>query len=269
MTSRAVVDRVSRVLGTKKIGHTGTLDPMATGILVLTIGKCTRLSEFLTAKSKEYTASFVLGKQTDTLDITGTVIASSDKYVSIDKIKAHVASFKGTYLQEVPAYSAIKVEGRRLYDYARNGEKVELPKRAVTISSLEILSIEDDEITIRTRVSKGTYIRSLIRDIGRALGTYATMTSLRRTEQGSIGLDKAKTLEEIEAGNYSLITPRELLADIENIDLDDETYKKVSNGVKMTLVSQNEYITFTYHDELVALYRKDKEEIYKMYVAFF
>lgn len=267
LTSRDVVNRVSKLLHTKKIGHTGTLDPIATGVLILTIGKCTKLSEFLTSTFKEYEATFVLGSETDTLDNTGIVLKTSDIAVDDETITSCIKSFEGSYDQTVPAYSAVKIEGRRLYDYARNGEEVELPKRYVTISSIDILSIDKRTIKIRTTVSKGTYIRSLIRDIGRALKTYATMTDLVRTKQGNVDIKNSYTLEEVECGAYKILTPAEILADIPTVEMDDELFFKVSNGRKIELSMDEEYVKFVYKNEVIALYKKD-DTAYRMYVKF-
>lgn len=267
LTSRDVVNRASKILKTKKIGHTGTLDPLAEGVLILTIGKCTKLSDFLTSKYKEYEATFILGYETDTLDITGKTLSTSDIRASENQIRETILSFKGKYKQEVPIYSAVKKGGKKLYEYAREGKEIELPSREVEISDIEILSIDDREIKIRTTVSKGTYIRSLIRDIGRKLGTYGTMSKLIRTKQGDISIEESYTLEEIENGNYKILSPKEILKDIEEYPLDEDIYKKVTNGVKMQIASDAEFIKFTYKDTLIALYHKD-ESFYRMYLKF-
>lgn len=266
LTSRDVVNRVSKVLQTKKVGHTGTLDPLATGVLILTIGRCTKLSDFLTSKYKEYESTFVLGQETDTLDTTGTVTKRSDKSVSKEEIETCIESFEGKYWQEVPAYSAVKVNGKKLYEYARSGQTIDLPKREVEVHILDT-SFRDEKIHIRVRVSKGTYIRSLVRDIGRKLGTYATMSDLCRIEQGKISLKDAYSLAEIENGSFQILSPLEFLSDIKSYTLDTDEYKKVQNGVKMKIDSDEEYIKFIYEKELIALYRKE-EDIYRMYIRF-
>lgn len=266
LTSRDVVNRISKVLHTKKVGHTGTLDPLATGVLILTIGKCTKMSDFLTSKFKEYEATFVLGYETDTLDMTGKPTQKSDKSVTEEEIDSCIKSFEGEYLQEVPAYSAIKINGKKLYEYARSGQTIDLPKRKVEVHLQEI-SYSREKIHIRVRVSKGTYIRSLIRDIGRKLGTYATMTDLCRTEQGKISLKDAYTLDEIENGSFQILHPLEVLSDIKSYTLDFDEYKKVQNGVKMKIDSNEEYIKFIYEENLIALYRKE-DDIYRMYIKF-
>ena len=183
-TSRDVVNKLSKVFNTKKIGHTGTLDPIAKGVLVVVLGKYTKLCEDLTQTYKEYIATFKLGILTDTLDITGNVIDEKSCNVSEEEIRNVISNYKCVYNQEVPIYSSVKINGRKLYEYARNGEEVALPKREVDIKSIEVLEINKDIIKIKCLVSKGTYIRSLIRDIGESLNTHATMTDLIRTKQG-------------------------------------------------------------------------------------
>lgn len=263
-TSRDIVNKVSRILGTKKVGHTGTLDPLARGILVLTIGRCTKLSEFLTCKYKTYEAEFDLGYETDTLDTTGTVVKKSDKKCSSEKIEEVIASFKVQYFQEVPKYSAVKVGGRRLYDLARASKEVELPKRKVEVTDIEVISMSGTHVKMRCHVSKGTYIRSLIRDIGEKLGTYATMTDLLRVEQGNFKLENAHTMGSIENGEYSILSIEEVLSDIEGVEAEGEMYKKVSNGCKINLDKKCEFVKFTYENKVIALYKKDGE-CYRMY----
>lgn len=267
MTSRDIVNKVSKILNIKRIGHTGTLDPLATGVLVLTLGKCTKLNDYLTSTYKEYIATFELGYETDTLDNTGTTLITSETEVDQEEIKKCINSFEKTYIQEVPKYSAVKVNGKKLYEYARNNEPVDLPKREVHIKEIETLSINDNKIKIRCLVSKGTYIRSLIRDIGCELGTYATMTELERTKQGEFSINESYTLENIEAGSYRIITTEELLKDIRTIEVDNEFYKKVSNGVKLDFNTSEDYILFTHEKKAVALYIKSENK-YKMYVKF-
>lgn len=268
MTSRDIVNEVSYLFKTKRIGHTGTLDPIASGVLVLTIGKCTKLSDYLTSKDKEYIVEFKLGYETDTLDITGMTLKTSSKKVSEKEIITVINSFVGSYEQEVPAYSAVKINGKKLYEYARNGETIELPKRVVNIYSISEISINDDLISFRVKVSKGTYIRSLVRDIGKKLGTYATMVSLRRSKQGLFSLNDACKLEDIKNDNYKLITSQELLSNELIIELDDKKYKEVSNGVQQELDIDNEYVVYTYNTQLIALYKKFDNGIYKMYIKF-
>jgi len=183
MTSFDVVNEISRIFGIKKVGHTGTLDPLATGVLIVAIGQATKIVELLTALDKEYIAGVKLGLQTDTYDITGKVLKEKEIPNNYN-LEAVLKTFKKTYLQEVPIYSAIKVNGRKLYEYARKNQQVNLPKKEVTIKSIELLDQNQTTFKFKALVTKGTYIRSLINDIGRSLNTYATMTSLTRTKQG-------------------------------------------------------------------------------------
>lgn len=264
-TSRDVVNIVSKVINTKKVGHTGTLDPIAEGVLVLTIGKCTKLCDYLTSNYKEYIAEFELGYETDTLDNTGSVLKSSEKVVSYEEVVNVINSFVGEYNQEVPKYSAVKINGKKLYEYARNGKEVTLPSRVVDIKSIEILSMRKS-IKIKCMVSKGTYIRSLIRDIGEKLGTYATMTSLLRTKQGMFDIDSSYKLDDIRNGNFKLIEVEEVFECYPKIFIDKDTYKKVSNGCVLDNVYDSEYVLFYYEDNLVSIYKSVQNKKIKPFI---
>ena len=256
ITSSDVVVRLKHILNTKKVGHTGTLDPLAQGLMLVTVGKATKISSLLTEKYKEYIATFELGYQTDTYDTEGKVINKSEKVVDKDKIIEVINSYKKTYLQEVPIYSSVKVNGKKLYEYARNNIEVELPKREVEIKDIEVLSIEGNKIVIKTYVSKGTYIRSLINDIGLSLETYATMTDLIRTKVDKYNLEDAYTLVDVEENNYKLLSIDEVL-DYPKIELDDGLYKKVSNGVKLSNdYNINDKVILKYNNHLVAIYEE-------------
>lgn len=256
ITSSDVVVKLKHILNTKKVGHTGTLDPLAEGLMLVTVGKATKISNLLTEKYKEYIATFELGYQTDTYDTEGKVINKSDKVVEKDEIIKVINSYKKSYLQEVPIYSSVKVNGKKLYEYARNNIEVELPKREVEIKDIEILSIEENKVVIKTFVSKGTYIRSLINDIGMSLETYATMTDLIRTKVDKYNLEDAYTLEDVEENNYKLLSIEEVL-DYPKIELSDELYKKVSNGVKISNdYNINDKVILKYNNHLVAIYEE-------------
>ena len=259
MTSRDVVNVLCKKLNTKSVGHIGTLDPLATGVLVCLIGKYTKLTNILMNHDKEYIASFKLGLLTDTLDITGNTLKEEDYHLNKEELENVLKTFIGTYNQEVPIYSAVKINGKKLYEYARNNESIDLPKREVTIYSLELLSIENDIITIKTKVSKGTYIRSLIRDIGVKLGTNATMTSLNRTSLGSFKLEDAYTLEDLNNNNYKLLSLEDFL-DLEVRNLTDEDYFKVKNG-QILDIETDKYILFKYQNHDIALYQKYQNKV--------
>lgn len=235
-TSRDIVNIVSKKLNTKKVGHTGTLDPLATGVLVLPIGRALKVSELLTSNTKEYIAEVILGYETDMLDITGTEIKRNIPSVTKEELLKVLKSYIGKYNQEVPLYSAVKVGGRKLYEYARSGTTVIPPSKEVEVYSLELISdlkhIKDAvEFTIRCEVSKGTYIRSLIRDIAYSLNTYGTMKNLIRTRQGIFTLKDAYTLKDIVENNYKLLSIKECLPNIKTTIIEEPLLTKVKNGM--------------------------------------
>lgn len=198
ITSFGVVARLRGITGERKIGHTGTLDPMATGVLPVMLGGATRFLDYLPDSDKAYRAEFVLGMTTDTLDITGNVTGKYDVNVSHDDVKAVLDMFRGTVTQLPPMYSAVSVGGKRLYDLARKGLEVERPSRDVEIKKLELADYSDGKYTIDVACSKGTYIRTLIDDIGRELGCGAVMTSLVRTAAMGFTLDDCVTLSDMQ-----------------------------------------------------------------------
>lgn len=235
-TSRDIVNIVSKKLNTKKVGHTGTLDPLATGVLVLPIGRALKASELLTSNTKEYIAEVILGYETDMLDITGTEIKRNIPSVTKEELLKVLKSYIGKYNQEVPLYSAVKVGGRKLYEYARSGTTVIPPSKEVEVYSLELISDLKHingavEFTIRCEVSKGTYIRSLIRDIAYSLNTYGTMKNLIRTRQGIFTLKDAYTLKDIEENNYKLLSIKECLPNIKTTVIEEPLLTKVKNGM--------------------------------------
>lgn len=229
-TSRDVVNIVSKKLNTKKIGHTGTLDPMAKGVLVLCVGKSLKVVDLITSYTKEYIAKVKLGIETDSLDITGNILREKEVNVDKNDIINVLNSFLGKSIQEVPKYSAVKVNGKKLYEYARNDIEVELPKREIEIFDIELLSdVLNNEFSFRVVVSKGTYIRSLIRDIGNKLNTYACMSDLIRTKQGNFDINNSYSLSDIEKDNYMLLDIKDVL-DMEKVIVNDELLFKIKNG---------------------------------------
>lgn len=253
MTSRDVVNKLTSLFGIKKIGHTGTLDPLASGVLVICIGKYTKLVNLITSEYKEYIATIKLGIATDTLDITGNVIETSNiKEFEEEEIIKVLNKYLGKQMQTVPKYSAIHVNGKRLYEYARNNEDVILPKREVEIKEIELLSYCNDEIKFRCIVSKGTYIRSLIKDICDNLDICGTMQDLIRTKQGIFTLDNSFTLEDIEKGNFNLLKLEEFL-DIQIVNINNEILKKVSNGNKIE-DNYDGYVLYKNNGVDIALY---------------
>jgi tRNA pseudouridine55 synthase len=242
MTSRDVVNKLNKILGTKKIGHTGTLDPIASGVLVICVGKYTKLVDHIVSLDKEYIATVKLGILTDTLDITGNVLDKKDYHTTESQIKEVFNSFIGSYLQEVPKYSAVKINGKKLYEYARENIEINLPKREVSIYELELLEFNKDGFKFRTKVSKGTYIRSLINDICNKLNTYGTMADLIRTKQGKFSIEEAYSLEDIENNNYKSLNIEEVL-DLKVLNLNDSNAKLVMNGNKLNLdIEDGDYL---------------------------
>lgn len=264
MTSRDVVNIISKHLYTKKVGHTGTLDPLATGVLIVCTNHDTKLVDILTSKNKEYIATMRLGIQTDTGDITGNIIKRSTYKVTKDQIIKVLNSFLGSSTQTVPIYSAVKINGKKLYEYARNGEEVTLPTREINISSIELLDYHDDLIKFKVTVSKGTYIRSLIEDIGKTLQTVATMEDLVRTKQGHYKIEDSYTLEDIKNDNYKPIPLNIVLKDYHTYNLNATEYFKVKNGSKMLLNIDDKIVTLLYNNKPIALYRKEND-IYRVY----
>ena len=273
-TSRDVVNIVSKELGTKKVGHTGTLDPMASGVLVLCIGSALKLCEILTNHDKEYIAGVTLGIETDTLDMEGTILSTENVDIDKGKIIEVVDSFKGSYLQEVPKYSAVKVNGKKLYEYARKNIDVKLPSKIVNISEIEIIDdvvYEDGKIyfKIKTTVSKGTYIRSLVRDIGTKLGDPAVMNSLIRTRLGNFNIKEAYSLENIKNKDFKLISMLDALPNIKRVIVDDDMAFKIRNGVILDSFFEGDKAFILDKDEnLIAIYENinRKARVYKMFL---
>lgn len=263
-TSRDVVNIISHELHEKKVGHTGTLDPLATGVLVICVGKYTKLVDMISSLDKEYIAEIKLGTLTDTLDITGNVLRTEEVHLTKMQILKAFSEFTGEYLMEVPKYSAIKVKGKKLYEYAREGIDVKLPVKKVHVYELELLSFRKDTITFRTRVEKGTYIRSLIRDITKSLGTVGTMSSLIRTRQGNFKLENASSLDDIKNKQYQLLHIKDVL-DIPIYSLNEEEFKKVSNGNFIGMEEESDFVLLTYQDREIAIYKRC-EKLYKPYI---
>ncbi len=204
ITSQGVVNRVKRIFGVKKAGHTGTLDPMATGVLPVLIGRGVKASEFMLTGDKHYGATLLLGVTTDTEDVTGTVLSECEVSLSEDEVLGAISGFVGEIMQTPPMYSALKVGGQKLCDLARRGETVEREARPVTVYSIDTRRINEREYYLDVVCSKGTYIRTLCADIGKALGVGGTMKTLERLSASGYSIDEARTLTELEN-----ITPEE------------------------------------------------------------
>ena len=272
-TSRDVVNIVSKHLNTKKVGHTGTLDPMASGVLVLCVGSALKLCEMLTYHDKEYVAGVTLGIETDTLDMEGKVISTENVDIQEDIIKEAVNSFKGSYMQEVPKYSAVKVNGKKLYEYARNNIDVKLPSKMVNIYDIEIvddITYKDGKIyfKIKTTVSKGTYIRSLVRDIGNKIGVPAVMNSLVRNRLGNFNINEAYSIEDIKNNDFKLISVLDAFPNIKRVNVDDKMAFKIRNGVIVdSFFDSDKAFVLDKDSNLIAIYENigDKARVYKMF----
>ncbi len=236
MTSFFAASRLRRIFGTKKVGHTGTLDPMATGVLPVAVGGATRFIELIPSHDKAYRAKFILGKTTDTLDITGKVTSECEVNAKRLDVEKTLEFFKGEISQVPPMYSAIKKDGVRLYELARQGKEIERESRKVTIHSLILTEHENgDEYEIEVECSSGTYIRSLIYDIGEKLGCGATMTALCRTKANGITAEECLTIEQLEqlkqsGEQYKAIKRVDSLICYDKIRVSEAQARRFSNG---------------------------------------
>lgn len=264
LTSRDVVNIACKSLNTKKIGHTGTLDPIATGVLVLCIGNSTKLVEILTSKDKEYVATVKLGILTDTLDSDGITIERKNVSLKKKELMEVLNSFVGTYLQEVPKYSAVKVNGKKMYEYARENVDIKSPKRMVKINSIELLYFNNLSYKFKVEVSKGTYIRSLIKDINDKLGIIGVMDDLIRVRQGNFNLKNSCDIEHLKNGNFKLLTNDEILKDYKHISVDDKVYNKIRNGQLLDNIYEEDEIVFTFNSKVIAIYKKYEKDPLKI-----
>jgi tRNA pseudouridine55 synthase len=253
ITSHDVVDGVRRILGTKKVGHAGTLDPMAQGVLVLGVGRATRLLRYLSGLDKEYEGTGVFGVETDTLDADGDVVRTAPVDVEPDALGKTLDSFVGEIDQAPPAYSAVKVGGERLYRVARRGEAVEAEPRRVRVDAFELTQLRLPEFDFVVRCSSGTYVRSLVADVGRALGPGAHLSRLVRTRVGPFGLDRAVMLNRLRQ-------PRpidEAVAHLPSFRLDhpDEA-RAASNGVCLAPADiEGPYALYAPDGRLIGIWR--------------
>lgn len=256
MTSHDVVNRIRKIFKTKKVGHCGTLDPDATGVLVVAVNKATKLLQFLTADNKEYVATLSLGTATDTYDASGQVTATKE-YVPISdkKILACLNSFVGKQEQIPPMHSAIKVKGKKLYEYARNNETVEIPRRVITIDYIELISIVDNLVKFKVGCSKGTYIRSLCFDIAKKLDYPGHMYSLIRSKSGNFSLSDSYSLEEIENGEFEMLSMEEALSNYPKLVVDDENI--IYHGKKIKSKINHQVAIYNQNNKVLAIYGPD------------
>ncbi len=278
MTSHDCVFKLRKILGTKKVGHTGTLDPSVEGVLPICIGQTTKVAEYITDTGKEYVAVISIGTSTETEDAEGEIVASdlSLKKITKEEIEKVLIQLTGEITQIPPMYSAVKVNGRKLYEYARKGIEVERPSRKVLIHEIELLDAQDmyegDELqfSIRIACGKGTYIRTLAVQIGELLGYPAHMSSLVRTMSGTYSEVDCRTLDQVrelkELGRIdSILHPLEdALIDFKKVELSEELFEKVMNGQVLPEheeLQDNQNIVFVKHSKAIAIYRKHPEKV--------
>ena len=272
ITSFDVIRKLKKILKTKKIGHTGTLDPLATGVMLMCVGKATKLAADLEAKDKVYIADFDIGYATDTYDIKGKKIAENIIEISKENLEQSIKKFIGNIKQVPPMYSAIKIDGNKLYHLARKGIEVERPERDVTIEYINLLDFKDNKAKIETKVSKGCYIRSLIYDIGQDLGTYATMTALQRKQVGSYSLENSYSLEQIEEmvlnNDFKFLKTVEEFFSYDKYSLQTEkefTLYKNGNTVKIKENLENKKYRIYFQDEFIGLANVENNNLLKGY----
>ena len=272
ITSFDVIRKLKKILKTKKIGHTGTLDPLATGVMLMCVGKATKLASDLEAKDKVYIADFDIGYTTDTYDIEGKKIAENIIDVSKENLELSIKKFIGNIKQVPPMYSAIKIDGNKLYHLARKGIEVERPERDVTIEYINLLDFKDNKAKIETKVSKGCYIRSLIYDIGQDLGTYATMTALQRKQVGDYSLEDSYSLEQIEKmvlnNDFKFLKTIEEIFSYDKYSLQTEkelTLYKNGNTVKIKESLENKKYRIYFLDEFIGLANVENNNLLKGY----
>ena len=272
ITSFDVIRKLKKILKTKKIGHTGTLDPLATGVMLVCVGKATKLASDLEAKDKIYIADFDIGYATDTYDIEGKKIAENTIEISKENLEQSIKKFIGNIKQIPPMYSAIKIDGNKLYHLARKGIEVERPERDVTIEYINLLDFKDNKVKIETKVSKGCYIRSLIYDIGQDLGSYATMTALQRKQVGDYSLENSYSLKQIEKmvlnNDFKFLKTIEEIFSYDKYSLQTEkelTLYKNGNTVKIKENLENKKYRIYFQNEFIGLANVENNNLLKGY----
>ena len=273
ITSHDVVDAIRKVFPNQKVGHTGTLDPLATGVLPICIGEATKLSDKLVSETKKYSVKMLLGVETDTYDITGRIIFASVLDKDEIYIKERIKRFIGKQQQMTPKYSAIKVEGKKLYQYAREDKDVEIKPREIEIYNIENIKIdlESKEVAFDVTCSKGTYIRSLVNDIGKKIGCGATMTELRRTQTGNFKIEDSIPLYDFLRLDYldmldRVISIEEYFDENKKITLSEEQLGKFLNGVKIEVESSNQIVRVYSKNKFIGLGTVEEKQLKRFIV---
>lgn len=261
LTSRQEVNNISRLLGEKKAGHIGTLDPFADGLLIVLLGKATKISPFLEGMDKTYLATLKLGIQTDSGDLTGNEVSHREiPLLNKQTIEEVFKSFLGEQEQLPPMYSALKVNGKELYKYARQGQEVERKVRKINIYELKLISFKDNEITFLSKVSKGTYIRTLGEDIAVKLGTVGHLTSLTRLAVGPFSLENAKASKDVK--EEDLIPAETMLSFMKSFEVTGDLVKMAKNGMHFRLPIEDELVLLTENKNAIAVYKREPNGVY-------
>lgn len=248
MTSHDAVNYVRKIFQTRKVGHGGTLDPMATGILPVAVGQATKFIEYLSDCSKTYRAEILFGVETDSGDVTGKIIRQAENFFmpSVEEFQAATKNFIGEIEQTPPKFSAIKINGRKAYDMARKNLDFEMPRRLVTINQFKILRVDENILTVEVDCAKGTYIRSLAVDFGASLNLPATLKSLQRVRVGKFSIDDAATIEEL---NESNIKPIDSCIEFEKFNMPNHRVKAYLNGLPTNIFSDENKLVKVYAEE--------------------
>ena len=266
ISSNQALQKAKKILKISKAGHFGTLDPLAEGLLIIGINSGTKLSKFLLNDEKEYEATIHLGISTDTDDSEGRVITSNNTEISIETLSEILDQFRGEQTQIPPKYSAIKIQGRKLYDYARKGEEIDIQPRKVTIHFLEILEFEYPTLQIKLKVSKGTYIRSIARDLGHKLGVGAHLTKLVRTEQGKFSLLNATTFKNLHEQN--ILDLDKVFSETSCIEISSSQLKDLEHGRRPPFNNSNKgLVILKYANKIAGLARIDNGELIKEFLV--
>lgn len=265
ITSYDVIRKLKKILNTKKIGHAGTLDPFASGLLIVLVGHATKLSNYFMSHDKTYEGTIVFNKHYDTYDVTGTVIEEDNQIISFNDLLKTKEVFKGEYMQMPPIYSAIKVDGRKLYEYARENKEVSIKKRLVNIYNLDFINLNlENEFYFKTKVSSGTYIRSLAVDIASHLNTYGALKTLTRTSIKDYTLDSAADLETLSISD--LIPIETFFNNLEKIILNEYMTRLVRNGIYLDnrqIKTNSMFLVYDENNNFIALYEPTKNNQYK------
>lgn len=266
MTSHDVIAKLRRIYQTKKIGHCGTLDPNATGVLVCLVNNATKIANAMTLDTKEYYATFKLGQATTTQDLEGDIVDTKEYQNNLSEatILKVIKSFVGKQEQVPSIYSAIKVNGKKLYEYARNNESVEIPTRNIEIDDIELLSIDHDLISIKVNCSSGTYIRTLCYDIAQKLGYPGVLVKLHRSRSGIFSDKDAFSLTQLTDNQQELINIKDALHDFNHVILDDEQINNVKNGKALAIEQAEDFIVLNQDQQEIALYHRSEAGVAKM-----